>query len=107
MIKTFGEGAFDLTAPLRGMDASMGMDNAAVGVMLSFGSLTYAIGKLTLGPVIDYLGGQASFSAFLAVCGAAFGGISVARGPAQLKWAWGAANYALAGAWGAISHGAR
>jgi sugar phosphate permease len=73
-----------------------------IGRVASIGTAAYALGKVTLGPLIDRVGGRAGFLAVLLAV-AVFGGVSaLAPSLVLLTVAYGANRYAAAGGWPAI-----
>lgn len=73
-----------------------------IGRVASIGTAAYALGKLTLGPLIDRVGGRAGFLAVLFAV-ALFGGVSaLAPSLVWLTVAYSANRYAGAGGWPAI-----
>ncbi len=81
------------------LEQTFGASRAQVGRVASVGTAAYALGKFTLGPVVDRVGGRAGFVAALLVV-AGFGVLG-ALSPTLflLTFAYAANRYAGAGGW--------
>jgi len=89
-----------VAVPLLGR--AFGANRGEIGRVASIGTAAYALGKLTLGPLIDRVGGRAGFLAVLFAV-ALFGGVSaLAPSLVLLTVAYSANRYAGAGGWPAI-----
>ena len=89
-----------VAVPLLGR--AFGANRGEIGRVASIGTAAYALGKLTLGPLIDRVGGRAGFLAVLFAV-ALFGGVSaLAPSLVLLTIAYSANRYVGAGGWPAI-----
>lgn len=98
----FGLTAFDVTNGLRLADASLGLDNAALGKVLSTGAIVYLIGKLINGIVTDALGGRLTSCCSLFASAVGLLSLSFAKTPTMVTIAWSLCRFAQAAAWPGI-----
>jgi len=81
------------------LQQAFGATKAEVGRVASLGTLAYALGKLTLGPIVDRAGGRAGFASAL-VAVAAFGALgAVSPSLSLLTLAYAGNRFAGAGGW--------
>ena len=102
MANTFGLTSFDTTNVARQVDTSLQLSDAATGTVLSVGSVAYAVGKFTAGPVSDVLGGVTTACGSLSLAAAALVFLSTGRSVATLRVGWALARLAQAAAWPGI-----
>ena len=79
-----------------------GFDKAALGAMVSWGVLAYALGKLLMGTVTDFVGGRVVFLVGMvgsALATLAFGASSSVT---AFTLAWCASRFFQSGGWGAL-----
>ncbi len=98
----FGLTAFDVTNGLRLADASLGLDNVALGQVLSTGAIVYLVGKLVNGIVTDALGGQLTSCCSLFTSAVSLLVLSFAKTPTMVTVAWSLCRFAQAAAWPGI-----
>ena len=92
----------NLSVALPLMQQEFGITKAKAGIVVSASTLAYAYGKLICGPIVDRLGGRASFLwALLLVC--LFGAVGgAASSIMMLTITYSANRFSGSGAWGAM-----
>jgi sugar phosphate permease len=79
-----------------------GFDKAALGAMVSWGVLAYALGKLLMGTLADFVGGRSVFLFGLVGSIAATVVFGFSSGAWAFTLAWSASRLCQAGGWGAL-----
>ncbi|GAX24841.1 hypothetical protein FisN_6Hh390 [Fistulifera solaris] len=94
-----------LTAPSTGLTFPVGtMPSEAIAKQLTLSTMAIAVGKLVLGPVIDYYGGVFSLKVALLALAAAMGIISVSQSFQVFAVAWICVDFIFSSCWAACIH---